>query len=96
LALIFQFVLIAVFALWFWALIDCLRFEGGPGGQRLPWMLVILFGAAPGALVYLLVRRRPRRAMLAAARPDPNAEFAAALRLRTERVARSRRSKSPR
>lgn len=59
-ALIFQTLILTVFLLWIWALLDCLQFESGPEGQRLPWLLVILFGAGIGALIYLFLRRPQR------------------------------------
>ena len=46
--------------LWLWALVDCLRNEPSEGNDKIIWILVILFGNAIGAVLYLLIRR-PKR-----------------------------------
>jgi len=45
---------------WIWALIDCATREPNEEGQKIVWILVILFLHFLGALLYVLVRRPDR------------------------------------
>jgi hypothetical protein len=51
-------------ALWIWMIVDCASNEIGPGDDRLIWILVIVFTGWIGALIYLIVRRQKRKALL--------------------------------
>ena len=59
--LVFGVVAIAAFALWVWALVDCLRDETATGNDKLLWALIIVLLGAIGAILYLLIRRPQRR-----------------------------------
>lgn len=48
---------IAVFAFWIWMLIHAITNKTLDTGQRIVWVLVILFLHALGALIYFLVGR---------------------------------------
>lgn len=52
--------LFAVIPFWIWALMDCLKNEPSEGNDKLIWTLVILLGGAPGAMLYLAMRRSQR------------------------------------
>ena len=47
-------------AFWIWMLMDCLKSETEEGGYRTKWMIILILGSFPGALVYFFVRRRKR------------------------------------
>ncbi len=46
-------------AFWIYALVDCLKHEP-PGGDRIAWIIVVVFAGLIGALVYWFARR-PKR-----------------------------------
>ncbi len=50
----------AIFAFWLWMLIDCIRNESD-STQRILWALIIFFLPCVGSLIYLIVRKMPRR-----------------------------------
>lgn len=50
----------AIFAFWLWMLIDCIRNESD-STQRILWALIIFFLPCVGSLIYLFVRKMPRR-----------------------------------
>ncbi|HWD93432.1 MAG TPA: PLDc N-terminal domain-containing protein [Verrucomicrobiae bacterium] len=49
---------ILAFALWIWALVNALTNPRLSGGEKIAWVLVIIFLNVLGALIYLLVARR--------------------------------------
>ena len=51
-------------ALWIWTLIDCITNEPPEGNERIVWVVVIAVAQLLGALIYLIVRRPKRIAML--------------------------------
>jgi len=51
-------------ALWIWTLIDCITNEPQEGNERIVWVVVIAVAQLVGALIYLIVRRPKRIAML--------------------------------
>lgn len=55
-------IIVAAFAFWLWALVDCLTKEPDTGNTKICWVLVILFAHFAGALIYFLVRRDQRLA----------------------------------
>ena len=50
--------------LWIWTLIDCITNEPPEGNERIVWVVVIAVAQLLGALIYLIVRRPKRIAML--------------------------------
>lgn len=50
----------AMFALWIWMLIDCLKYESDEGNDKIVWILVLIFLHGIGALLYYFIRRRER------------------------------------
>lgn len=48
---------IALFAFWIWMLIHAITNKGLDTGEKVVWVLVILFLHALGALIYFLVGR---------------------------------------
>lgn len=60
----FGFILLG-FAFWVWMLIDAIRNPALTDGERVAWVLVILFLHCLGALIYFFVGRS-RRVMRAA------------------------------
>jgi len=50
--------------LWIWALIDCINNETDEGNERVIWVVVIAAAQLIGALIYLIVRRPKRIAIL--------------------------------
>jgi hypothetical protein len=49
--------ILSMTVVWFWMLLDCLRYEH----EKLVWILILVFTGIVGAFIYLLARRRPRR-----------------------------------
>ena len=54
--------LLSVF--WLWAMIDCLA-SSMPTGEKVLWFFVILFLHIIGAILYLILARRPHRRHMA-------------------------------
>jgi uncharacterized membrane protein len=50
--------------LWIWTLIDCINNETDERNERVIWVVVIAAAQLIGALIYLIVRRPKRIAML--------------------------------
>jgi hypothetical protein len=50
--------------LWIWTLIDCIKNESTEGNERIVWVVVIAVTHWIGALIYLIVRRPQRKAVL--------------------------------
>jgi len=50
--------------LWIWTLIDCINNETDEGNERVIWVVVIAAAQLIGALIYLIVRRPKRIAIL--------------------------------
>ena len=48
---------LAGLGIWLWALVDCLGRSFPHPTQHLVWLLVVLFGFLPGALLYLIAGR---------------------------------------
>ena len=60
---IFGIVWLVAFAVWIWALIDCIQVANDAmyqSGTKLIWVLVIVFLGPLGAILYLLIGR-PKR-----------------------------------
>lgn len=56
--------LVAVAIFWIWVLVDCVRNESDDGNKRVVWAVVIAVTHGIGALIYLIVRRPRRKAVL--------------------------------
>jgi hypothetical protein len=57
---IFGLLFVAGFVLWVWALIDCVRVPDDSmfqSGNKLIWVLIIVFTQIIGAVLYLLIGR---------------------------------------
>ncbi len=59
LLLLFVPVAIACFAFWIWMLIDCANNETDTG-NKIAWILIILFASLIGAVLYFFIRKAPR------------------------------------
>ncbi len=56
---------LGAFVLWIWALVDCIQVPDDSlyqSGNKLIWVLVIVFASAIGAILYLAIGRPPRDA----------------------------------
>ncbi len=54
--------MVATFVFWIWMLIHAIQNQGLSDGERIAWVLVILFLHFLGALIYFLVGR-PKQAL---------------------------------
>ena len=66
LALAFPFVL-AVFAFWIWMLVSAIQNKGLSEGEKVAWVLGVVFLHMLGAILYFFVGRSKRRTPLASA-----------------------------
>jgi hypothetical protein len=57
-------VVVGLFVLWIWTLLDCIKYESTEGNERIVWVVVITVGHWIGALIYLIVRRPQRKMIL--------------------------------
>jgi len=57
-------IVVGLMVLWIWVLIDCIKNESTEGNERIVWVVVIAVTHWIGALIYLIVRRPQRRALL--------------------------------
>ncbi len=64
LILVWLAVVAGMFVLWIWTLIDCIKNEPAEGNERIVWVVVIAAAHWIGALIYLIVRRPKRKAMI--------------------------------
>jgi hypothetical protein len=64
LILVWFVVVVGMFVLWIWTLIDCIKNEPTEGNERIVWVVVIAAANWIGALIYLIARRPKRKAML--------------------------------
>jgi hypothetical protein len=55
---------LALFAFWIWMLIDAATNRGIGDGEKIAWVLVILFLHALGGLIYFIVGRPKRSGVL--------------------------------
>jgi hypothetical protein len=62
--LIWFAIVIGMFVLWIWTLIDCIKNEPDEGNERVIWVVVIAAANWIGAIIYLIVRRPKRIASL--------------------------------
>ena len=62
--LIWLAIVVGMFVLWIWTLIDCIKNEPDVGNERIIWVVVIAAANWIGALIYLIVRRPKRKALL--------------------------------
>lgn len=62
--LIWLAAIVGIFVLWIWTLIDCIKNESDEGNERIIWVVVIAAANWIGALIYLIVRRPKRKALL--------------------------------
>lgn len=62
--LMFMGIGIGGLVLWIWTLIDCINNETDEGNERVIWVVVIAAAQLIGALIYLIVRRPKRIAIL--------------------------------
>ena len=63
----FGLLAVALFVLWIWALVDAIQVRHDSmyrSGNKLVWVLVIVFLQAIGAILYLAIGRPARRATL--------------------------------
>lgn len=51
-------------AFYFFVLVDCAKNESEEGNTKVVWILIILFTAPLGGLIYYLIRRPERISML--------------------------------
>ena len=58
-------VVIAALAFWIWMVVDCVAYERNRN-EKLPWLLLIIFGIIFGASLYFLIRKMPREGQHAA------------------------------
>lgn len=56
---------LAAFAFWIWMLIDAIRNQALSDGQKVAWVLVILFLHFLGALIYFLAGRSRTKSVVA-------------------------------
>jgi hypothetical protein len=57
---IFWLLILAGFVLWIWALVDCVRVPDDSmfqSGNKLIWVVIIVFAQFIGAILYLLIGR---------------------------------------
>ena len=69
----FALFMLAGFILWIWALVDCVRVPDDSmfqSGNKLVWILIIVFAQFIGAILYLLIGR-PRGDTTVADVPSP-------------------------
>ena len=57
-------IVVGLFVLWIWTLIDCIKNESTEGNERIVWVVVIAVTHWIGALIYLIVRRPQRKFLL--------------------------------
>ena len=57
-------IVVGMFALWIWTLIDCIKNESTEGNERIVWVVVIAAANWIGAIIYLIARRPKRKALL--------------------------------
>ena len=57
----FLLLTVAAFAFWIWMIVDCATNEPATGNDKLVWIVIVVFTHVIGALIYYIVRRRPRR-----------------------------------
>jgi hypothetical protein len=57
-------IVVGLMVLWIWTLIDCIKNESTEGNERIVWVVVIAVTHWIGALIYLIVRRPQRKALL--------------------------------
>ena len=57
-------IVVGIFVLWIWTLLDCIKNEPDEGNERVIWVVVIAAANWIGALIYLIVRRPKRKALL--------------------------------
>ena len=62
--LIWFTIVVGMFVLWIWTLIDCIKNEPDEGNERIIWVVVIAAANWIGALIYLIARRPKRKALL--------------------------------
>ena len=62
--LIWFAIVVGMFVLWIWTLIDCIKNEPDEGNERVIWVVVIAAANWIGALIYLIARRPKRKALL--------------------------------
>lgn len=55
-------IMMPLFGLWIWMIVDCATNEPPQGNDKLIWLLVVLLAGFIGALIYLIVRRPQRKA----------------------------------
>lgn len=57
-------IVVGLMVLWIWVLIDCIKNESIEGNERIVWVVVIAVTHWIGAIIYLIVRRPQRKALL--------------------------------
>jgi len=62
LILIWLIIVVGMFVLWIWTLIDCIKNEPAEGNERIVWVVVIAAANWIGAIIYLIMRRPKRKA----------------------------------
>lgn len=62
--LLWLVIVIGIFVLWIWTLIDCIKNEPDEGNEKVVWVVVIAAANWIGAIIYLIMRRPKRKAML--------------------------------
>ena len=62
--LIWLTIVVGMFVLWIWTLLDCIKNEPNEGNERVIWVVVIAAANWIGALIYLIARRPKRKALL--------------------------------
>jgi len=62
--LIWLTIVVGMFVLWIWTLLDCIKNEPNEGNERVIWVVVIAAANWIGAIIYLIARRPKRKALL--------------------------------
>lgn len=62
--LIWLAIVVGMFVLWIWTLLDCIKNEPDEGNERVIWVVVIAAANWIGAIIYLIARRPKRKALL--------------------------------
>lgn len=58
------FLFLAFVAFWIWTLVDCISNEPSEENDKIIWVVVIALAGWIGALIYLIVRRPKRIALV--------------------------------
>ncbi len=57
---LWYFILTVLNLFWIWMIVDCFKQDPARENVKLLWLLAVILGWWPGALLYYYVRRKPR------------------------------------